>query len=474
MTYAFQKRNAIQHCWPKLWDFTDLGRKSQSIAIVAISEPIICTWFSIRLKSQTNRFVYIARNSLPHGWKKDVRKQFVLHHHHQALKAARGMVHLHFGAECEETSDVEELGAKEEPHEPSIECESQEDLQAAIQEVQRRYQQKHEDLALQFKKEVKQMQESSSGRWMKEQQDMGWIEFPNGMRMRPRFQYKTWVKDAPGTGGAAMSESESSSSSSSSSSIGSKQGKSRSRQCYKQASAPALAASSSSSSSSGSKHQPHGAQMDALPSDSLAQINVSLVATGKSGKTFATDFCAHGETLARSCLEKWCTHFAMAPERFSLRCNGLSVSLESSLRAISPAGCKQLAIEIIPIKGDTSKSTAAVDADAAIVPKEVPKEVPKDAADAAPEVPKDAADAAPEVPKDAVDAAPTPSDVELKSILDVVMGYVDQVKNGEEKKIVKKRLHSKIQKPERTRLLNAGVEAETATTRASIHTKKFM
>ena len=258
-----------------------------------------------------------------------------------------------------------------------------------------------------------------------------------------------------------MSESESSSSRSSSS-IGSKRCKSRSRQCYKQASAPALAASSSSSSS-GSKHQPHGAQMDALPSDSLAQINVSLVATGKSGKTFATDFCAHGETLARSCLEKWCTHFAMAPERFSLRCNGQSVSLESSLRAISPAGCKQLAIEITPIKGDTSKSTAAVDADAAIVPKKVPKEVPKDAADAAPEVPKDAADAAPEVPKDAVDA----------SILDVVMGYVEQVKNGEEQKKVRKRLHSKIQKPERIRLLNAGVEAETATTRASNHAKEF-
>ena len=142
-----------------------------------------------------------------------------------ALKAARDMLHLHFGVECEASIECESQEPDiEEPHEPSIECESQEDIQAAIQEVQCRYQQKHEELALQFKKEVKQMQKSSSGRWMMEQQDMGWIEFPNGMRMRPRFQYKTWVKDAPGTGGAAMSESESSSSSSSSS-IGSKQSK---------------------------------------------------------------------------------------------------------------------------------------------------------------------------------------------------------------------------------------------------------
>ena len=130
---------------------------------------------------------------------------------------------------------------------------------------------------------------------------------------------------------------------------------------------------------------------------------------------------------------------------------GCSILIQR-VRAISPAGCKQLAIEITPIKGDTSKSTAAVDADAAIVPKKVPKEVPKDAADAAPEVPKDAVDA---------------------SILDVVMGYVEQVKNGEEQKIVRKRLHSKIQKPERIRLLNAGVEAETATTRTSNHAKEF-
>ena len=74
-----------------------------------------------------------------------------------ALKAARDMLHLHFGVECE----------------ASIECESQEDIQAAIQEVQCRYQQKHEELALQFKKEVKQMQKSSTGRWMKEQQRLG-------------------------------------------------------------------------------------------------------------------------------------------------------------------------------------------------------------------------------------------------------------------------------------------------------------
>ena len=53
------------------------------------------------------------------------------------------------------------------------------------------------------------------------------------------------------------------------------------------------------------------------------------------------------------------------------------------------------------------------------------------------------------------------------------MGYVEQVKNGEEQKKVRKRLHSKIQKPERIRLLNAGVEAETATTRASNHAKEF-
>ena len=186
--------------------------------------------------------------------------------------------------------------------------------------------------------------------------------------------------------------------------------------------------------------------MDALPSDSLAQINVSLNATGKSGKTFPTDFCVHGETLVRSCLEKWCTHYGNDPERYSLRCNGQSVSLESSLRAISPAGCRHLAIEIIPINGDTSKSTSAVDADAA------------------PEVPKVAVDAAPEVPKDAVDPA----------IHDVVMFYVEQVMNGEEIPVVRKRLHSKLHKPEKTKLLKSGVEDATATIRASEHVKKCM
>ena len=122
------------------------------------------------------------------------------------------------------------------------------------------------------------------------------------------------------------------------------------------------------------------------------------------------------------------------------------MSLESSLRAISPAGCRHLAIEIIPIKGDTSKSTSAVDADAA------------------PEVPKVAVDAAPEVPKDAVDPA----------IHDVVMFYVEQVMNGEEIPVVRKRLHSKIQKPEKTKLLKSGVDDATATIRASEHVKKWM
>ena len=78
--------------------------------------------------------------------------------------------------------------------------------------------------------------------------------------------------------------------------------------------------------------------------------------------------------------------------------------------------------------------------------------------------PQVAVDAAPEVPNDAVDAA----------IHDVVKLYVKQVMNGEDRQVVRKRLHSKLHKPEKTKLLKSGVEDATATIRASEHVKKCM
>ena len=51
-----------------------------------------------------------------------------------ALKAARDMLHLHFGVECEASIECESQEPSiEEPHEPSIECESQEDSGGAVQ-----------------------------------------------------------------------------------------------------------------------------------------------------------------------------------------------------------------------------------------------------------------------------------------------------------------------------------------------------
>ena len=60
------------------------------------------------------------------------------------------------------------------------------------------------------------------------------------------------------------------------------------------------------------------------------------------------------------------------------------------------------------------------------------------------------------------------------AIDDVVMSYVEQVMNGEDKQLVRKRLHSKVQKPEKTKLLKSGVEEATATIRASEHAKTYM
>ena len=140
-------------------------------------------------------------------------------------------------------------------------------------------------MANQFKQEVKQTLASSTGRWVKKQQDMGWIEFPNGIWMRPSFSYNRWEKDEPGTGSAALSDSEASSSSSSSSSsaaapkapsVGTKSSSSSA------AAATAPAVGTKSSGSSGSKQQPH-CEQGAASSTDAPLFKVTLTATGKRG-----------------------------------------------------------------------------------------------------------------------------------------------------------------------------------------------